>query len=200
MWWCGGHSFTTSFCSYFLPFRVLILHILVLVVFAMSANNNWLPEDNGRKVTSLEAQTPFCHIFFRKNLITEEILYISEQSTTTANMMSKLIVRVLSFKMVLVIVVCISSLPRNEKKILWRKLRRKLFLFSLGFFHRQIECFSCNQLPVLLGVLMIDDALLEWWLTVLQPAIIANNKYVFEVNPSKILQNLMKGAIPIVVS
>jgi len=47
---------------------------------------------------------------------------------------------------------------------------------------------------------MIDDALLEWWLTVLQPAIIANNKYVFEVNPSKILQNLMKGAIPIVVS
>lgn len=90
----------------------------MLVVFAMLANNNWLPEDNGRKVTSLEAQTPFCHIFFRKNLITEEILYISEQSTTTANMMSKLIVRVLSFKMVLVIVVCISSLPRNEKKIL----------------------------------------------------------------------------------
>lgn len=118
VWWCGGRYFTTSFCSYFLPFRVLILHILVLVVFAMLANNNWLPEDNGRKVTSLEAQTPFCHIFFRKNLIPEEILYISEQSTTTANMMSKLIVRVLSFKMVLVIVVCISSLPRNEKKIL----------------------------------------------------------------------------------
>jgi hypothetical protein len=90
------------------------------------------------KVTSLEAQTPFCHIFFRKNFIHEEILYITEQSTTIANMMSKLIV------LVLVIVVCISSVPHNEKKNIVKKLEEKIISFFFAFLPQTIECFSCN--------------------------------------------------------
>lgn len=137
VWWV--FIYKTSFCSYFLPFRVSILHILVLVVFAMLANNNWLPEDNGRKShISWKARTPFCHIFFRKNFSHEEILYITEQSTTIANMMSKLIV------LVLVIVVCISSVPHNEKKNIVKNFEEKIISFFFSFLPQTIECFSCN--------------------------------------------------------
>jgi hypothetical protein len=123
---CGGCSFTNPvFVHIFYHLESWFFTFLCLLYLLCWQITIGSQKTMVGKVTSLEARTPFCHIFFRKNFIHEEILYTTEQSTTIANMMSKLIVLVLSFKMVLVIVVCISSLPHNDKKILWKILRRK---------------------------------------------------------------------------
>jgi hypothetical protein len=137
VWWVFFYK--TSFCSYFLPFRVLILHILVLVVFAMLANNNWLPEDNGRKVTSLEAQTPFCHIFFREKFIHEEILYITEQSQPLQIWWANYLYLCCLSKGCWLLLFAYKFSPSQWEKNIVKKFEEKITLFFFGFLPQIVD-------------------------------------------------------------
>jgi hypothetical protein len=80
---CGGCSFTNPvFVHIFYHLESWFFTFLCLLYLLC-----WQITIGSLKTHLLKHKHPFCHIFFRKNFNHKEILYISEQSTTIANMM-----------------------------------------------------------------------------------------------------------------